>query len=57
MILRCADRPYRAWTDLRRSRQLSRQQRRESRHSGTAALGCQQETLNQKRATNRRRPY
>ena len=44
MILRCADRPYRAWTDeseesLRRSRQLSSQQRRESRHSGTAALG------------------
>ena len=46
MILRCADRPYRAWTDeseesLRRSRQLSSQQRRESRHSRTAALGQQ----------------
>jgi hypothetical protein len=44
MILRCADRPYGAWTDesketLRRSRQLCPQQRRESRHSGTAALG------------------
>jgi hypothetical protein len=44
MILRCADRPYRARTDesketLRRSRQLNPQQRRESRHSGTAALG------------------
>jgi len=44
MILRCADRPYRAWTDesketLRRSCRLSPQQRRESRHSGTAALG------------------
>src|SRR6516165_10549925 len=44
MILRCADRSYRAWTDesketLRRSCQLSPQQRRESRHSGTAAFG------------------
>jgi hypothetical protein len=47
MILRCADRPYGAWTDesketLRRSRQLTPQQLRESRHSGTAALGHKQ---------------
>jgi hypothetical protein len=42
--IECADRPYRAWTNenketLRRSRLLGPQQRRESRHSGTAALG------------------